>query len=486
MQGHAGVELEREHFARLAAHLEMTHAAIDRDAMLQVDDELAFDELGKIEQLVDLRLVDLRLGPTPGPPPAATAEDLRLADDDEAAGAPQRRPARAFVPVAKCDAKALVDRAGEKRRRNIGQSLVFAQELEHARLLAGTWQNDADAFARARPCSQMTKETFALRLFLDQALVRQSHVIRHRAIGRQRIRVVGDRFRFAFGNGAQIEIGDFGPEIVAFSARGQHRRPTGRAGLRPAFGEGRVGGQPSFGNRRGDVLGLDDQPMGDVSEVIDEGCGDRGTRSARRWGDRDDRGRLTRALRDRIELPDLLDLITEKIDAIRPVGGDGIDVDDAAAHGELAGRFAKRFSVVIHRPESCDEFAMRQPLPDAQRKGLAREIRRRGHRLQKRRWRRDDHECRCLPRDRVSGQGLDDCQPIAGDFKILRPVRFAVVQLGKQHAAHGRMGTGGASPAEEDDILHELFGGPGFGRQHQVDVVAGGRDALLQYAGRGS
>jgi hypothetical protein len=55
VQRHAVVEFERDHLAQALGGVDLRHAAVERDPVLEVDDEVALHQLGEIEQLVDLR-----------------------------------------------------------------------------------------------------------------------------------------------------------------------------------------------------------------------------------------------------------------------------------------------------------------------------------------------------------------------------------------------------------------------------------------------
>jgi len=55
MQRHFVVEFQRDHLAGPGGGLKFGETAIDGDAVLEVDDEVALHQLGKVEQLVDLR-----------------------------------------------------------------------------------------------------------------------------------------------------------------------------------------------------------------------------------------------------------------------------------------------------------------------------------------------------------------------------------------------------------------------------------------------
>ena len=53
------------------------------------------------------------------------------------------------------------------------------------------------------------------------------------------------------------------------------------------------------------------------------------------------------ALGDGVESTDFLELVAEEIEAVGFVGGDGINVDDATAHGVVAGGFADGLAVIV-------------------------------------------------------------------------------------------------------------------------------------------
>ena len=81
------VELERDDLAQALGGVELGQAAVERDAVLEVHDEVALDELGKIEELVDLRPLGRQARIEGRPALALAAEDLGLRDHDQAGGA---------------------------------------------------------------------------------------------------------------------------------------------------------------------------------------------------------------------------------------------------------------------------------------------------------------------------------------------------------------------------------------------------------------
>ena len=76
------LKLQRDDLADPIARLEFGQAAVERDAVLQVHDKVAFHQLREVEQLVDGG--SRRAGPFGGgAPQAAPAEDFGFTDDDK-------------------------------------------------------------------------------------------------------------------------------------------------------------------------------------------------------------------------------------------------------------------------------------------------------------------------------------------------------------------------------------------------------------------
>jgi hypothetical protein len=93
VERHAVVELERDHLAQALGGLDLRQAAVEGDPVLEVDDEVALDQLGEVEQLVDLGDEAPRAPPAAAAGPLA-AEDLGLGDEHEARAPPAiARPA---------------------------------------------------------------------------------------------------------------------------------------------------------------------------------------------------------------------------------------------------------------------------------------------------------------------------------------------------------------------------------------------------------
>ena len=86
VEGDAVVEFEGDDFALAVACIQFGETAVEGDAVLEVDDEVAFDEFGEVEELIDLGAGDegalLRAGDAAG---ALAAEELGFGDEDESA-----------------------------------------------------------------------------------------------------------------------------------------------------------------------------------------------------------------------------------------------------------------------------------------------------------------------------------------------------------------------------------------------------------------
>ena len=64
---------------------------------------------------------------------------------------------------------------------------------------------------------------------------------------------------------------------------------------------------------------------------------------------------FARTLGDGIEGADVLDFIAEKIETVRLIGRDRVDVDNASADGVVAGGFADCLCVVVERTQGFEQ-----------------------------------------------------------------------------------------------------------------------------------
>ena len=97
------------------------------------------------------------------------------------------------------------------------------------------------------------------------------------------------------------------------------------------------------------MRGLFEKPRNRVDgQVFDElTLGGVGLLTAGRGWNRDRADAFLRALRAGVEAADALDFVAEKVESIRLLRIVGIDVEQAAAGGELSGVLAERFGVVV-------------------------------------------------------------------------------------------------------------------------------------------
>ena len=106
--------------------------------------------------------------------------------------------------------------------------------------------------------------------------------------------------------------------------------------------------------------------------------------------------RLERALRERREGPQRLDLDVEQLDAHGALGGRGEEVEQPAADRELAAVLDLRDPLVAHLDERLRALVEIEQLADGERERV-RAQRRVGHLLRQRRRRGDEHRRRRSP-----------------------------------------------------------------------------------------
>ena len=117
VQGDVVVELKGDDLANALRGVEFGEAAVEGDAVLEVDDEVAFDEFGEIEELVDLRALSGGSDDAGGAAGALAAKDFGLGDDDEAGGVRSEVcPRERGAGGAEGDFKTLVEGTAEEER----------------------------------------------------------------------------------------------------------------------------------------------------------------------------------------------------------------------------------------------------------------------------------------------------------------------------------------------------------------------------------
>ena len=320
MKGDRVVELERDDLLRALRGVEDRQAAEDRDPVLEMDDEVALHQVREVEQLVDLRARGHGAGPEGDSAGPLSAEDLGFGDEDEAPLLATEREGESRA--SRRGAETLVGRAPEEGDRPPLEPAVLLEDFPDAALLAGLRGDDCKGVAALRPLGHLVKEAAARILLGLQSLLGDEGLGGVGAVMAQAFRVPHKLLRVAIHQGICLvdvahRVGGPGPPdqcvepvvVIArqrleflLEARGLHehdagsvRQVVGYAGLRRLEGDARGG----------------------------------------RDADRVDRAR--RALRDRIEGADLLDLVPEEVEAVRLRGRDGIHVDDAAADRVVPG-----------------------------------------------------------------------------------------------------------------------------------------------------
>jgi hypothetical protein len=78
------IKLQRDHLANALRGVELREPAVQRDAVLEVNNEIAFNELGKIKQLINLCALCNHPGVERWPPLPLAAEDFSFSDNYQA------------------------------------------------------------------------------------------------------------------------------------------------------------------------------------------------------------------------------------------------------------------------------------------------------------------------------------------------------------------------------------------------------------------
>ncbi len=125
MQRHVVIEFERDDFLDALRRIKFCQATIVGDAVLQMHHKVAFDEVGEIEQLVDLGALGNRTNIDGWPSLAFATENFGFSDHDQTLGAGTGFPPDGGCLLAKGDAETFVQGAAEKFRLNaLDQCLV--------------------------------------------------------------------------------------------------------------------------------------------------------------------------------------------------------------------------------------------------------------------------------------------------------------------------------------------------------------------------
>ena len=196
-----------------------------------------------------------------------------------------------------------------------------------------------------------------------------------------------------------------------------------------------------------------------------------GDELAGRRGDRVPDG-LLGALARRVELADRLDLVAEELDANGAVGLRGMDVEDAAAHRELAGLLHDRHARVAGGHQRLDEDVAIEGLADLEVDRPGADDLPGGHAQGQGRPRGDD-DGRRLGR-RQGAVALVAREPPVEDVHALRDheglgaealVGLGVVAREDPHARRGVRRVGLAERSAE--VVGEDVAGPGVGDEHE-------------------
>ncbi len=346
VEGDAVVEFEGDDFALAVACIQFRETAVEGDAVLEVDNEIAFDEFGEVEELVDLgagdegallRAVDAAR--------ALAAEEFGFGDEDESAdlaeftlgeGGPEEAGAGAVGA-----AETLVEGAANPERLQAFEARVFGEDLFDALLFAFFGDDKGEAVAVFFPGDELGEEGAAGLFFGGKAFLRDEVVGRVGAVMDEAFGVPG-----GFGDVGAIE------ERSGFVNVGE---AEGGGGFLEDGGES----VETLAGEGGELLvergGFDEDEMGVGRQVVGDAGGGRAELEARGGGEGDGVDLFAGALGDGVEGADVLDVVAEEIEAVGRAGGDGVDVDDAAADRVVSGGFADGLAVVVERLEGFEE-----------------------------------------------------------------------------------------------------------------------------------
>ena len=170
MQGDLVVEFQRDDLAGAGGGFKFGEAAIDGDAVLEMDDEVALHQLGEVEQLVDLRRGRGRSAMERCAPLPLASEDFGFRYQDKAArvrGQSQAgRPGGLEFGGTVGDAEAFIDCAPQETRMQFLQRRICGEDLPGARLFAVLGHGHRDRVAFLLPADHLLEEVMA-GLFLD-------------------------------------------------------------------------------------------------------------------------------------------------------------------------------------------------------------------------------------------------------------------------------------------------------------------------------
>ena len=163
--------------------------------MLEVDDKIAFHELGEIKQLVDLRRRGGRAAMEHGTPLPLAAKNLGFGHQDKTArlrcqNQADRPGGEGFGRTVR-HAEAFVDRAPQEARPQFLQRRIRGQDLPGARLLAVLGHGQANRVAFPLPADHQLEKAMAGLLLDLQPFVGNQRVVGISAVMGEAFRVPG-------------------------------------------------------------------------------------------------------------------------------------------------------------------------------------------------------------------------------------------------------------------------------------------------------
>src|SRR5690625_1787459 len=229
---HVVCEFDRNHLARLATRFDFSDSAEHADAVLQVNEIIAFDEFRKIEKLIDLCPFDRRPTSARGAVTAVAAKNFAVGCDDNSAAPRCGRPGKRRFFLVENDPKTFGEMSSEKNRLELGYKFVFRKDFLESFLFALVVGDEIDLVFLLLPARELT-EKIESRLLLGKKPVFADLVgFRKRTIVLQRLGCIADANRVgAKEQSAQIKIGKPQPAVVGFLAKALQSE-IGRASCR--------------------------------------------------------------------------------------------------------------------------------------------------------------------------------------------------------------------------------------------------------------
>ena len=204
VEGHIGIELERKHLASLPAALDRLEPSVDRDPMLQMDDEFALDQFGEIQQLIDLRLVDGRALAQKRAPLSFDPENLGFGHDDDGVGGTQAIPGQPAETGPETHPETLVELSFDEPGIDPIGYLLLSQQFPDALKFSLPREHEQHLVSGLLPGCELGEEATAGGLLIHEAFISNTRLVRIGPVEFQGLGVAAvfaDRARLVAGGG---------------------------------------------------------------------------------------------------------------------------------------------------------------------------------------------------------------------------------------------------------------------------------------------